>query len=81
MKMKVEMKVQTVANMWMKSIVWSSLSMGVVDDIRSALGHDEGSASKLVGIGCSELWRVYKDRRSLSDIILVSKEWGRYVKM
>ena len=55
----------------MKSIVCSSLSAGVVGDIRNASGHDEGSASKLAGMGCSELWRVHKDRRNLSNVVLV----------
>ena len=39
----------------MKSVVCSSSSMGAVGDVRSALGHDEGSASKLAGMGCSDL--------------------------
>ena len=37
----------------MKSVVCSSLSAGAVGDVRSASGHDEGSASKLAGTGCS----------------------------
>ena len=37
----------------MKSVVCSSLSAGAVVDIRSTLGHDEGSARKLMGTGCS----------------------------
>ena len=57
--------------MSVKSVVCSLLSVGVVGDIRSVLGHDEGSASKLVGTGCSELWRVHKDRRNLSNVVLV----------
>ena len=55
----------------MKSAICSSLSAGVVGDVRSMLGHDEGSASKLAGTGCSELWRVHKDRRNLSNVVLV----------
>ena len=57
--------------MSVKSVVCSSLSAGAVGDIRSVLDHDEGSASKLVGTGCSELWRVHKDRRNLSNVVLV----------
>ena len=57
--------------MSVKSVVCSLLSAGVVGDIRSVLGHDEGSASKLVGTGCSGLWRVHKDRRNLSNVVLV----------
>ena len=57
--------------MRVKSVVCSSLSAGVVGDVRSVSGHDEGSASKLAGTGCSELWRVHKDRRNLSNVVLV----------
>ena len=56
------------------SIVCSLLSVGAVDDIRSMSGHDEGSARKLAGMGCSEPWRVHKDRRSLSGIFSVLRE-------
>ena len=63
------------------SIICSLLSAGVVGDVRSVLGHNEGSARKLAGMGCSEPWRVHEDRRSLSEIILVPREQGRYVKM
>ena len=58
-------------NARVKSVVCSSLSAGAVGDVRSASGHDEGSASKLAGMGCSELWRVHKDRRNLSNVVLV----------
>ena len=77
MKVKVELKVQ----MEVKSVICSSLSVGVVGDVRSTLGHNEGSARKLAGTGCSELWRVHKDRRSLSGIFSVPRERGGYVKM
>ena len=35
--------------MWVKSIICRLLSVGVLDDVRSVLGHDEGSVRKLVG--------------------------------
>ena len=74
MKMKVEWKVQVEARYVVRSVVCSSLSMGAVGDVRSTLGHDEGSARKLAGMGCSEPWRVHKDRSSLSAIFSVPRE-------
>ena len=43
-------------------------------ECRCMSGHDEGSARKLAGMGCSEPWRVHKDRRSLSGIFSVPRE-------
>ena len=64
----------------MKSIVCGSLSIGVVGEVRSMLGHNEDSARKLVGTGCSELWRVHNNRRSLSSVTSVPRGCGGYVK-
>ena len=67
--------------MWVKSVICSLLSMSVVGNIRSALGHNEVSARKLAGAGCSELFNVHRDRNNLSGMYSVPKERGRYVKM
>ena len=70
-KQKLKRRFERRRNARVKSVVCSSLSVGAVGDVRSTSGHDEGSASKLAGAGCSELWRVHKDRRNLSNVVLV----------
>ena len=44
-------------NAWVKCVVCSSLSVGVVGHVRSACSHDEGSARKWVAV---TLWRFMK---------------------
>ena len=65
----------------MKCIVCSSLSMGAVGHIRSMCSHDEGSARKLAGAGCSDLLEVHKDRGILLDVSSIPKGRGGHVKM
>ena len=64
-----------------KCIVCSLLSAGAVGHIRSVCGHNEGSARKLAGAGCSDPLEVHKDRMTLSNVFSAPKECGGYVKM
>ena len=70
-KTKVEEKVQEEAKCEGEERRMQLIERRCGGDVRSVSGHDEGSASKLVGMGCSELWRVHKDRRNLSNVVLV----------
>ena len=60
--------------MWVKSVICSLLSMSAAGDVRSTLGHNEVSARKLAGAGCSELLKVHRDRNNLSGMYSVPKE-------
>ena len=80
-KQKMDWRFKQRQNACVKSIICSSLSAGMVEDVRNVLCHNAGSARKLVGMCCSELWKVHEDRRGLSDKLSAPKGHSGYVKM